>query len=417
MSICRMLVLVLLTCLIMQNAEAQICKGPETLTEFGTWISPNIELSATNRSVHFPVDSGGGNIESVRLLFRIIAAGDPNEPWSLVIRDRDYRPLASLTEKDFVNEYGLIAGTQWTGRLPGAIFRVELTARTLVHRVRILISDGIALPSNAGGDVRFFSVQTDGNPDWTSLYSNPGLVAKRSGDAVGMIYTGKEIVSAGVRRAWCCSGVLVAPDLLLTNWHCGGVPDGGRFWDPITCGNTLIDFSWDGGKTSRQFGCVDVVAQDDALDYAILRIRPVVGEGGRTEGFAYPKISSAPVRAAADLYIVHHANCSPKLLSTNCSVGSVDFRSWLANSPTVKVDGIPGNPEITHTCDTEPGASGAPVFDLLGRLIALHHLGFSRDGQCKPLDRVNKAVEIRHVLTHLQRVFPRIYEQIQDRID
>jgi hypothetical protein len=400
-----------------QDAAAQVCKPSEATTEFGTWINPNIELNATNNSVEFPIDAGGLNVESVRFLFRVMAAGQNNEPWSLVIRDRDYRALAALTQKDFANEQGAVTGTRWTGRLPGAVFRVELTAGSVAHGVRLLISDGVALPSNAGGNVQLFSVQNPGNPAWINLYSSRSVTAKRSGDAVGMIYSGKDLVSAGVRKSWCCSGVLVAADLMMTNWHCGGVPDFGEFWDPVTCGNTLVDFSWDGGKTTRQFGCVEVVAKSEALDYAVLRLRPVVGEGGRTEGFTYPKIRSAPIKAGADLYTVHHANCSPKLLSTNCSVGSVDFRSWIANSATAVADGIPANTEITHTCDTEPGASGAPVFDLDGRLIALHHLGFARDRQCRQLDSVNKAIEIRHVLDHLKNRFPGVYREVQDRID
>jgi V8-like Glu-specific endopeptidase len=73
--------------------------------------------------------------------------------------------------------------------------------------------------------------------------------------------------------------------------------------------------------------------------------------------------------------------------------------------------------EITHRCDTEPGASGAPVFDANGRLIALHHLGFKRNDRCEPLDRVNKAVEIRHILNHVKMTAADIYEEIRSAID
>lgn len=413
--ILSMLSLILL-CTAALGEEGATCKGSEATTEFGSWISPNIELSSANAWAEFPVEPAGMKVDAVRLLIRVMATGDDNEPWSLVIRDRDYRPLAGLTQKDFANERGHVVGTRWTGRLPGSVFRVELSTRSTAHGVRVLISDGIALPSNAGSDVRLFSVQDDGNPSWINLYASKSVPAKRSGDAVGMIYSGKELFSAGIRKSWCCSGVLVGADLMMTNWHCGGVAKFGAFWDPITCGNTLVDFSWDGGRTSRQFGCVEVVAQNEALDYAVLRLRPVLAEGGRTEGFTSPKISSAPVKNGTDLYVVHHANCSPKLLSANCSVGTTGFRSWL-NSATAAADGIPANPEITHTCDTEPGASGAPVFDLDGRLVALHHLGFARDQECKALDRVNKAVEIRHVITHLQQNFNSVYQEIKDRID
>jgi hypothetical protein len=149
----------------------------------------------------------------------------------------------------------------------------------------------------------------------------------------------------------------------------------------------------------------------------VLRLKPVIGGSGRTEGFGFPRISSAAITQGAGLQIIHHAKCSPKLLSTNCSVSAVKFRSWLLSkqSPANKED--LADAEITHTCDTEPGASGAPVFDLSGKLIALHHLGFARDKQCKPIDRVNKAVELRHILSDIERKRLDIFREIQDRVE
>jgi hypothetical protein len=399
-----------LACIAPIRLDAQTCKAPEAVTDFGNWVSPNIELNAKKRFSSIPIALGAEQIASVRLLFRLVST--TKNDWSLVVRDQNNRPLAAFTSRDFND-----GGTRWTGRLPGSAFKAELYAKSFIDELRILVTDAVALPSNTEGNVKYFSVQNEGNPTWTDLYSKSTSVAQQIGDAVGMVYSMKEIVSSGTRASWCCSGVMVSNDLFLTNWHCGGVSGSGKYWDEITCGNTLVDLSWDSGTSSRQFSCIDVPIMSDELDYAVLRLRPVIGGTGRVEGFAYPKISSAGITMPEGLQVIHHAKCSPKLLSTNCSVSAINYRSWLAGR---KLDGdgdVPTNAEITHTCDTEPGASGAPVFDLGGKLVALHHLGFARDEQCKPTDRVNKAVELRHILSDIKRRRLDIFNEIQDRID
>src|SRR4051812_31265228 len=115
-------------CIPADPAKAQVCKASEAVTEFGSWITPNIELNATDDSREFPVEvADGRKVDSVRFLFRVMAAGADNEPWSLVIRDGRYRALAALTQKDFADEHGVVSGARWTGRLPGSVFRVELS--------------------------------------------------------------------------------------------------------------------------------------------------------------------------------------------------------------------------------------------------------------------------------------------------
>jgi len=58
--------------------------------------------------------------------------------------------------------------------------------------------------------------------------------------------------------------------------------------------------------------------------------------------------------------------------------------------------------EILHSCDTEGGSSGAPVFDEEGNLAALHHLGYETPpgGKC---DYQNKAVKILDILGFLRK--------------
>jgi hypothetical protein len=199
----------------LSSCFAQTCKGPEAVTDFGIWSSPNVELSATKTALQLPISGEGKKIAAGRLLFRVLAKNPDSHTWSIVIRDPQYRPLVTQTESDFKDNHGVVGGTRWTGRLPDAKFRIELNSTTPIENLRILISDAIALPAETANDVHLFSVQNDGDPKWVDLYAEQvDTAAKRNGDAVAMIYSGKELISVGGRRSWCCSAVLIAPTLL-----------------------------------------------------------------------------------------------------------------------------------------------------------------------------------------------------------
>jgi len=89
-----------------------------------------------------------------------------------------------------------------------------------------------------------------------------------------------------------------------------------------------------------------------------------------------------------EVLMVHHPEALPKRLTRNCRV-----------SAGVAV----GGDRFAHTCDSEGGSSGAPVFDVQGRVLGLHHEGFHRDPQtCSATDRVNKAVRIDKILAWLR---------------
>ena len=45
----------------------------------------------------------------------------------------------------------------------------------------------------------------------------------------------------------------------------------------------------------------------------------------------------------------------------------------------LNVDGRAPQSDFTHTCDTAGGSSGAPVFNLEGQLVGVHHFGFADD--------------------------------------
>jgi hypothetical protein len=201
---------------------------------------------------------------------------------------------------------------------------------------------------------------------------------------------------------------MVTEDLILTNWHCGGSVgmDDNDYWNSDVCANTVVDLGWAAGRATgqvdlgwaagraaRQYYCVAVVAQDKSLDYALLRLAPMIGPGGSSgEPVAVRTNTELPVQDG--IFLVHHARCKPKLLSAPCRILSREYPVWPDGQDKAG---------FTHDCDTDPGASGAPIFDLSGRLIGLHHFGFKRDKQCNKLDHENKAVKIKEIIESLRQ--------------
>jgi hypothetical protein len=318
--------------------------------------------------------------------------------WYLTVRDAQHRAIEVLTPADFRP-----SARRWTGRIPGNVVRFDLRPRdasAATARVRLVVGEYIAMPASAAR--AYYSLQVDNQPSYRALFPEEGQVAEPDsalrvlGDSVAFV------MGSRGRESWCCSGVVVAEDLLLTNWHCGGPPQGPPElqWNADICKDLLLDLSWDGDALSREFGCREVVARDRERDYALLRIAPLA-----TGGRARP----APLRQTAPagnepLTVIHHPVCLPKRISDGCFVGRSAYKAWVG--PLADVD-------FTHKCDTESGSSGSAVLDAQGRVVGLHHKGFadSDDAEAKQ-GRFNTAVRVDQILDHLRATRPEVVREL-----
>ena len=385
---------------------ADQCKTAESVTNFGAWFSQGARLTAGQPFQPIKAPAGQWPVDSMKLRLEVESGSD--RQWHVLIYAPDYRVLASFGPNDFTDK-GQLSASRWTGRLFHDRVQVELVTARKDSDIVIRIPAGIALPKESS-DQRVFSVQTPGVLGWNDLFPKNGAMGdtlpRKAGAKVGMLMTARQI-PGGDRSAWCCSAVMIGPGLALTNWHCGGDSNWMQpadYWEGNVCVNATLDLAWDGGTIRRQYNCTHVEARNETLDYAVLRVQPVVGTGGVAGEPVYERLSNAAEARLGEAFIVHHAMCQTKQVSDKCKIRSLNHANWLqADGPR----------EITHDCDTEHGASGAAVFNAQGQVVALHHLGFRRDPQtCEQQDSVNKAVPLSHIIEDLKTNTPELAKEL-----
>jgi hypothetical protein len=172
------------------------------------------------------------------------------------------------------------------------------------------------------------------------------------------------------------TGVLIAPDKVLTNYHVieNALIDG-QLALPTTCLFGLRQ-AGTGTTPAKRFDVVRVLAWSppsnddlhadrwnnnaDELDYAVLELAEAAGsqplvDGGELRGSV---AMSDGVQAGEDdaLLILQH----PRGQALKVDLGSVTAVRPL---------------RMRYNVNTEPGSSGAPVFNRLLQLVAIHHVG------------------------------------------
>jgi len=178
------------------------------------------------------------------------------------------------------------------------------------------------------------------------------------------------------------TGFRIAHDLLLTNYHVLTI-SGGKL------AQAVAEFGFDddgrgGGKTSTAVRCdVASVRADRAGDWGVIRVMDSL-----PDGIPIIRLSEAATPLLNDpAFVVQHPG------GTRKRVGFV--RNQIINI-TDRV--------IHYLTDTQSGSSGAPVFDDMGRLIALHHAGGRpQEVAGKPAIQKNEGIVIPVVLEGLAR--------------
>lgn len=176
------------------------------------------------------------------------------------------------------------------------------------------------------------------------------------------------------------TGFKIAADLVLTNEHV-------LFPERQKATQVHVDFGFDVDRSGVSLPVASLAGDpasiqgDRADDWAVVRV------AGMDAALPVIPLSGALVPGVgARAYIVQHPNGQQKRLGfVRNTISSV------------------GDQYVQYLTDTQPGSSGAPVFDENGNLIALHHRGGTPTQQIgkMPLTK-NQGIRISRVLTGLK---------------
>lgn len=352
-------------------AVPQIC-GDRPRTEIGQRFQVALPFRSSDRFVRIE------RAKSRYLQARIQVEKSVGCEWRITVRDGDGRPIQVLGNNDFKN-----SSSRWTTRVYSSVAYFQYDGCPAGEQPQASVREYVAMPEKT--EHPYYSLQIDGQPQFKDLYSDSlPMDLKELGDSVAFLTISWE------RETWACSGVMLTPELLLTNWHCGGPPEmkDEFLWNDQVVKETQIDFSWDGDSISWDYSPIKLLAKSKDLDYALLQI-----ESRNASGQALPAtISRSPLKDGQEITIIHHPAGAAKQISSQCNIDRHSYQGWQQANK---------NTEFTHLCDTESGSSGAPVFDSNGFLLGLHHLGFDRKTDCSATDKRNKAVAITEILSDI----------------
>ncbi len=373
-------------------------RAANPVTELGRVRILGKSLNSTD--FPYPIENSDARYISVR-----IKLNDPGQcNWYLAVRDTEFKLIQNFTREEFV-----ASDSVWTARINGSKVILDLQQCVADSAPpKFIVAEYILMPKETKNP--YYSKQGDA-PRWKPLYKQDEQF-RRYGDVVGFLK------ASWNKTLWSCTGVMIAADLFLTNWHCGSpgfippeapLPSATRlpqfpetgYWNEFIRSSITIDLSWDDDAVSRDFVLTErgVVAQSIELDFAVLEVKPLNFVG---------KVRPAQLRdeplGKESLWIVHHPLAINKQIS-NCEVVNASFQGWRLESGAV---------DFTHRCDTEAGSSGAPVFDARGRVVGLHHRGFDLDPKtCDALlPKLNKGVRIDEIIKHIKKNECEVYKRI-----
>jgi len=219
------------------------------------------------------------------------------------------------------------------------------------------------------------------------------------------------------------TGFLVAPDVLMTNWHVvenvitGLVPADKvclRFDYKVLDDGVAVNSGTEhrlapGTKANwllheSPYSAADLSAapaQDagpDELDFVLLRLFQPAGDespgapsqlvqDARPRGWVpLPRVAHDFAQSSS-LFILQHPDGKPLKLTLD----------------TMSVQGTNGKgTRVRYSTNTEPGSSGSPCFDANWNLIALHHSGDPRYGKLHPAE-YNQGVPVAAIVDALAR--------------
>jgi hypothetical protein len=204
------------------------------------------------------------------------------------------------------------------------------------------------------------------------------------------------------------TGLLVRPDLLLTNQHV--VAEAQQRGLPVSSLHARFDYFAPGAGVDFAVSSAEPIAAalpaasdpvessmdpavlpgPDELDAALLRmvipVASTIPTGGRTpRGFETLSLSGALPVLGGGIIVVQHPDGMPMRMVVEKPRAVIALR---------------GDRRVRYVANTEGGSSGSPCFDLDWQLVALHHYGGPLRQDNPRLAVWNQGVPTRTIATH-----------------
>ncbi|PXA83602.1 endonuclease [Nostoc sp. 3335mG] len=197
----------------------------------------------------------------------------------------------------------------------------------------------------------------------------PSDAARKAGKPVARIVSS---VDPHLQAQGFASGFLVAPGLLLTNWHV--------FPDVASAARTGANFGYEQGDQGILLGSTFAIqaerffVSDETLDFALVAVADTSTAGDRLDdlGMLVPSEAVAKILVGQPIEIIQYPDGGPKqwAIRNNRLIGILD-------------EGF-----LHYETDTLEGSSGSPAFSEAWELVALHHGGVPeiKDGKIMATD-------------------------------
>ena len=221
--------------------------------------------------------------------------------------------------------------------------RIERFVRRERSRSRVL---------DAATDLSMLGFERRFGPTLDYQVTPPDAAAQRVGISVARLV---ELPMAGPPIGFA-TGFMVSPRLLLTNWHV--------FEDASQAEGVAAQFGYEYLGSTLQFGSMFQLeparffVSDKALDFALVAVAPLANDGATLEasGFIRPIAATGKILAGHSVHLIAHPAGQPKTYVVK-------------NNPLVSIE-----PQVLrYLTDSDEGASGAPAFNPMWELVALHH--------------------------------------------